>query len=130
MLFSRSGANSVEVFHVTPIPYSCEANYSVDGSTVVLADVNNLALMGAARACLQVLCRPGGVDCASVRLGCRRGAEVVVKKARSIERVIPVLKVVIPPYPVMCVRAWYQRRCEPPTTACTCSRRCLGLGMC
>ncbi len=63
---SRSGANSVEVFHVTPIPYTCEANYSVDGSTVVLADVNNLALMGAARACLRVLCQPGGVGCASV----------------------------------------------------------------
>jgi len=74
MLFSRSGANSVEVFHVTPIPYSCEANYSVDGSTVVLADVNNLALMGAARACLRVLCRPGCADCASVWLAA--GAEV------------------------------------------------------
>ena len=46
-----SGANSVEVFHIAPIPYSCEANFSVNGSVVTVSDVNNLALMGAARTC-------------------------------------------------------------------------------
>jgi hypothetical protein len=35
-----------------PVPYNCEAGYSVGGSTVVLTPVNTLALMGTAGACL------------------------------------------------------------------------------
>lgn len=55
-----SGANSVEVLHITPIPYSCEGNFSVNGSAVTVSDVNNLALMGSARTshlCVARLCR-------------------------------------------------------------------------